>query len=281
MELSSPPTYRYNIENIKFWKQTHNELLIINQPTSSSSSSSIVNNNNNCYTINKFNSDTNDFDIIANNIDSNGIPDVIKRNIITNNYKNFEIVIEKYINNKASIPTLKIENIIILPQSKKKVFIIIIMEKVNEETQTLKMHKQHTSNGIWSTQIIDSNKYCGSHFMVILRGNNIAAFNNENRNIYIFNIKTHQFKLSGTKLPFKGSFKAITINDSHQDALTVFGFIRTKYDLFIPIYLQNMISTFYCKEELYLISISNPSHFEAWRFNADQLFQFNYNNNNQ
>eukprot|EP01084_Bolivina_argentea_P288775 495696_1 len=93
--------------------------------------------------------------------------------------------------------------------------------------------------------------------------------------ILIYCVSTQTFSESKIRCPEKGIFKAITMNYSKNDELTVFGYVRQQWnlyemsvDMFPPFYLVKLIQCWYWTGKTYLIEINSGKH---WKIDTLEL----------
>ncbi len=87
--------------------------------------------------------------------------------------------------------------------------------------------------------------------------------------IYIFSLLNQEFTASKIKCPQKGHFQAIRIGDKLKDEMAVFGYIRCQWILseisdhyFPPVYLLQLIHSYYLNEYIHLIHIDDGKHWK-------------------
>eukprot|EP01084_Bolivina_argentea_P310408 537148_1 len=106
-----------------------------------------------------------------------------------------------------------------------------------------------------------NNKY------VIICGGQTCQIPFETDSIYIYDIKNKSIKESQQKCPIKGCMSAITIHDDLCDEKTVCGYVRRQWNnsnidqhYFPPLYILNIIKTYFYNEYLYLFEINGDGN---------------------
>eukprot|EP01084_Bolivina_argentea_P015582 29201_1 len=96
-------------------------------------------------------------------------------------------------------------------------------------------------------------------------------------NIFIYDIRNNIFTKSKMKCPKKGSYHAITINNSKHDEIATFGFVNGCYKAanfvgvqILPHYLIKIIGCYFCHEEIHLLRRDSGEH---WEINVDHILQ--------
>ena len=256
--------FKYKIRNTKYWIQSTFELINIAE----------INNNN--YTINRFNSKLNQFDIIGQAETTNNLSALLKQviNKIINKNKstNDEVILEQKM---KEITPASLMGITIHPNSKIFILQLLIPDNFYGIRPLTIVHEYISSLKTW----IPHSLHIQTHLMITLtKGNDIILFNTQNRRIYLYNTQRKSTKLLEQKLIKVGAFKATLINDSTQDESKTFDFIKSfekihNNTIFIPTYLKHIISNYYIKEEIFLLFLEIPGSYTGYRFNVDELFK--------
>eukprot|EP01084_Bolivina_argentea_P015580 29197_1 len=111
-------------------------------------------------------------------------------------------------------------------------------------------------------------------YIIIFGGATDASFSDD---IFIYNVRKNIFTKSKMKCPKKGSYHAITINNSKHDEIATFGFVNGCYKAanfvgvqILPHYLIKIIGCYFCHEEIHLLRRDSGEH---WEINVDHILQ--------
>ena len=169
----------------------------------------------------------------------------------------------------------------------------------SEKHYYLRIHRYNTKNDSFTVEKIkDVPPMLRYNCYVILKGHWIVFFhkcttNGYNEYVYLYNYVWNKFRKTKCTIPICAEYKAVKIEDTENDLLTVTGFIRRICDTnnyqMVPQYLLKCIANYYVNEQIYLICSSvdecleyiwnqnterhNFYRFNTWLFPADILFE--------